>query len=133
MQYSKPRLIIRFKYLTDHTKHAKRFEEHITQSLKSIERRSSLPAIHPPLVESLFKTGKHLRELFVKIFAKNSILDVGRVTNNTKIIFQKSKNDRKQLIRKQLILDQVNLIKRVSGGGIKTWVENFQNDGHSRI
>ena len=30
-------------------------------------------------------------------------------------------------------MDRVHLIKRVSGGGIKTWVENFQNDAHSRI
>ena len=34
--------------------------------------------------------------------------------------------DRNQLIRKQLILDRVNLIKQVSGGEIKTCVENFQ-------
>ena len=41
--------------------------------------------------------------------------------------------DRNQLIRKQLILDRVNLIKQVSGGEIKTCVENFQNDAPSRI
>ena len=56
----------------------------------------------------------------------------GRITSNTKIILQKSKIDRNQLIRIQLILDQVNLIKRM--GGIKTsWVENFQNNAYSRL
>ena len=95
IQYSKPCLIIRFKYITDHTKHAKRFEEYITQPLKSIERRSSLPAIlNPPSpsTKSIQNPGKHLTELSVKIvngfesltiFAKSSILDIGRITNNT--------------------------------------------------
>ena len=78
-------------------KHAKRFEEHITQPLKSIERRSSLPAFlsnttPPPSAKSIQNPGKHLRELSVKIvngfqllniFAKSSMFDIGRITNNT--------------------------------------------------
>ena len=58
----------------------------------------------------------------------------GRITSNQKIILQKSKIDRNQLVRIQLILDRVNLIKRMGGGGIKTsWVENFQNDAYLRL
>ena len=56
----------------------------------------------------------------------------GRITSNKKIILQKSKIDRNQLTRIQLILDRVNLMERM--GGIKTsWVENFQNDAYSRL
>ena len=58
----------------------------------------------------------------------------GRITSNTKIILQKPKIDRNQLIRKQLILDPVNLITRVGRGGINTlWLENFENDVYSRL
>ena len=57
-----------------------------------------------------------------------------RITRNTKIILQKSKIDSNQLIRIQLILDGVNLIKQMSRGGIKTsLVENFQNNAYSRL
>ena len=58
----------------------------------------------------------------------------GRITSQTKTILQKQKMDYNQLIRKQLILDRVNLIERVGGGGIKTsWVKNSQNDAYSRL
>ena len=38
--------------------------------------------------------------------------------------------DLNKLIRNQLIMDRINLIKRISGCGIKIWVENFENDAH---
>ena len=93
---------------------------------------------HPslPLVKSIQNPAKIVNGFqSLTIFAKNHHLrcwqDYKQHKNN--LLDNKNGPQSINLIRKQLIMDRVHLIKRVSGGGIETWEENFQNDAHSRI